>query len=149
MNAIAKLPEFDKLARIPSAQIPWLHARTPALAREVIWGARSGIDQVLTRRALKNKNPDMRRRVMPTLDYLREYKHADALPNVQSWFSGKWVNGDAYAAIVRRRAQLAAWPLMNLDIAAPANVSITLDLCGLQRDHENVSVDQLELVGNA
>jgi hypothetical protein len=129
MNAIARLPEFDLLASIPSAQIPWLSARTPALLREVVWGARSGMDQVLIRRAMKNRNPGMRQRVLPTLDYTKEYQRDNAVPNVRAWFSGKWLNGDKYVEIVRKRASLAAWPLMNLDIAGPANVSIILDLC--------------------
>lgn len=129
MNAIARLPEFDVLAAIPSAQIPWLSARAPALLREIVWGARSGMDQALTRRALKNRNPRMRRRVLPTLDYVKEYRRDNAVPNVQRWFSGKWLDGDKYVDIVKGRANLDTWPLMNLDIAAPANVSITLDLC--------------------
>jgi hypothetical protein len=133
MNAIARLPEFDQLAAIPSAQIPWLGARTPSLLREIVWGGRSGMDQVLTRRALKKKNPRMRQRVLPTLDYMREYRRDDTVSNVQAWFSGRWLNGDKYVDLVKRRAALSAWPLMNLDIAAPANVSILLDLC--KADH--------------
>jgi hypothetical protein len=129
MNAIARLPELDLLAGIPSAQIPWLSARAPSLLREIVWGARSGIDQVLIRRAMKNRDPRMRQRVLPTLDYTKEYQRDNAVPNVRAWFSGKWLNGDKYVDIVKRRASLTAWPLMNLDIAAPANVSIILDLC--------------------
>jgi hypothetical protein len=129
MNAIARLPEFDALAAVPSAQIPWLSARAPALLREMVWGTRSGIDQALIRRAMKHRDPTMRHRVLPALDYVKEYQRENAVPNVQSWFSGKWLNGDKYVDIVRRRASLDAWPLMNLDVAGPANVSIILDLC--------------------
>lgn len=143
MNAIARLPEFDVLAGIPSAQIPWVSGRAPAFLRELIWGMRSGTDQVLIRRALKKKNPAMRQRVLPTLDYMREYQRENAVPNVQQWFSGKWLDGDQYVDLVKRRANLDAWPLMNLDIAAPANVSITLDLCqSAQRLVDNASVNR-------
>ena len=38
------------------------------------------------------------------------------------------VDGYQYGDLVKRRANLDAWPLMNLDMRA-ANVSITLDLC--------------------
>lgn len=141
MNAIARLPEFDLLAKIPSAQIPWLSARTPALLREIVWGARSSLDQALIRRAMKNRDSKMRQRVLPTLDYMIEYQRADAASNVQSWFSGDWLTGSNYVEVVNRRASLAAWPLMNLDIAAPANVSIILDLCqGSQRFHRSASL---------
>lgn len=143
INAIARLPEFDVLAGIPSAQIPWVSGRAPALLREMVWGIRSGMDQALIRRALKRKDPAMRRRVLPTLDYVKEYQRENAVPNVQHWFSGKWLNGDKYVDIVKRRANLDAWPLMNLDIAAPANVSITLDLCQTsQRLVDNASVNR-------
>jgi hypothetical protein len=136
MNAIARLPEFDVLADIPSAQIPWLSARAPAPLREMVWGARSGIDQALTKRALKNKNPYMRQRVLPTLDYIKEYRRDNAVPNVRAWFSGRWLDGDKYVDIVKRRASMSAWPLMNLDIAAPANASILLDLCKPEQHSE-------------
>lgn len=140
MNAIALLPEFDVLARIPSAQIPWLNARTPAVLREAVWGARSGIDQVLIRRALKNRNPSMRQRVLPTLDYMKEYQRKDSAPNVRSWFSGDWVKGDRYIDLVMRRASLASWPLSNTDIAAAANVSLFLDLSRSDTRQDQITV---------
>ena len=129
MNAIIDLPEFDSLSRIPSAQIPFVSSRAPDLIRDVLWGLRSGLDQMLIKRTLKNKNVNGRQRVLRSLDYVKEYRRHTTTENVEGWFSGKFVKSGDYLRLVRERADLDAWTLINVDIAAPANVSITLDLC--------------------
>lgn len=131
MDAIAALPEFDRLVRIPSAQIPWVNARAPALLRELLWGARSGIDQLLIRRRMRQKDAERRQRVLPSLDYVREYRRPGTAEKVSEWFSGRWCSPAPYVLKVERRASLSSWPLINVDVVAPANVSLTLDLCRL------------------
>lgn len=128
MDEIATKPEFDRLARIPSAQIPWLGARVPALLRELIWGMRSGADQLLIKRVIKTQDPCKRQRVLPSVDYIREYRRPETIPTVKSWFSGKWINGEPWIKQTESRANLTHWPLINADIATAANVSILLDL---------------------
>lgn len=128
-NAIMRLPDFDALARIPSAQIPFVPSRTPDLVRDVLWGARSGLDQVLIRRSLKSKNPNARQRVLRSLDYVKEYRRESSAENIRSWFSEKYIKSDAYLKTFEDRANLNAWTLINVDLLAPANVSIILDLC--------------------
>ncbi len=129
MNAIIKLPEFDRLAQIPSAQIPFLNSRAPELIKDIFWGTRFGLDQLLIRRSLRTKNASRRQRVLRSLDYVKEYRRENSQLNVESWFSGKYIKSDDYLRIFRERAALNAWTLINVDIAAPANVSIILDLC--------------------
>ena len=129
MDAVARLPEFDLLAPIPSAQIPVLSARTPAMMRELTWGLRSGIDQVLIKRVMKSKDPRKRQRVLKSLDYIREYRRTYAVPRVGEWYSGRWVQGEPFVRLVMQRGELTSWPLINLDITAPANVSMVLDAC--------------------
>jgi hypothetical protein len=129
MDAIARLPEFDTLAETPSAQIPWVSARAPAFLRELIWGLRSGLDQWLIRRVMARKDPRGRQRVLRTTDLIAEYRREAVVPNVRDWFSGRWLDGALYVAVVEARACMEAWPLINADIAAPANTSILLDLC--------------------
>ena len=129
MNAIIKLPEFDRLAQIPSAQIPFLHSRAPDLIKDIFWGARFGLDQLLIRRSLRTRNAKARQRVLRSLDYVKEYRRENSRVNVESWFSGKYIKSDDYLRIFQERAALNAWTLINVDIAAPANVSIILDLC--------------------
>ncbi len=132
LDAIARLPELEKLARIPSAQVPWVSGLAPLFMRKLIWGFRSKVDQILIRRMLKAKNPNLRQRVLKSLDYVAEYRRPETIENVKSWFSGRWIKPDYYVELCRKRAALEAWPLINLDIAAPANVSVILDLCKLQ-----------------
>lgn len=129
MDAIARLPEFDALAPIPSAQIPWLSGRAPAPLRELLWGMRSALDQLLTRAVLRTKNAEKRQRVLRSLDYVKEYRRLDVDGKVNDWFSGRWLRPEGYLRVLRDRANLVAWPLINVDIVAPANVSILLDLC--------------------
>jgi hypothetical protein len=129
MDALARLPEFDRLGTIPSAQIPLLSARAPAMVRELAWGLRSGVDQVLIKRVMKSKDPGKRHRVLKSLDYIKEYRREYAVPRVRAWFSGKWVQGEPFARMALERGELSSWPLINLDITAPANVSMVLDAC--------------------
>ena len=129
MDALARLPEFDLLGRIPSAQIPFMSARAPAPVRELTWGLRSGLDQLLIRRLMKTKDPDKRQRVLRSLDFIKEYRRSDVLPTVREWFNGGWLQGEIYVKMARERAELSSWPLINLDITAPANVSMLLDAC--------------------
>ena len=129
MNAVTRLPELDVLAGIPSAQIPWLGARSPTFLRELLWGVRSGLDQALIRAILRSKNIRKRQRVLRSLDYIKEYRRDGVDSTVEEWFSGKWIKSEAYLQVVRNRANLLAWPLIGVDISAPANVSIILDSC--------------------
>ncbi len=146
MNAIIDLPEFDELSRIPSAQIPFVSSRTPGLIRDVLWGLRSGMDQMLIKRSLKNKNINGRQRVLPSLDYVKEYRRDTTAKNVEGWFSGRFIEGGDYLRIVRERAELDTWTLINVDVAAPANVSIILDLCRAESHRAAAKTDSVAVI---
>jgi hypothetical protein len=134
MNAIIRLPEFERLARISSAQIPFVSSRAPSFVKDFVWAARFGLDQILIKRTLKNKNANRRQRVLRSLDYVKEYRRASSAANVEKWFSGKNVKAENYLKIFRDRAALDAWTLINVDLAAPANVGIILDLCHAEKE---------------
>ena len=139
MNAIIRLPEFDRLARIPSAQIPLVSSRAPAFIKDVFWAARFGCDQILIRRTLRRKNAG-RQRLLRSLDYVREYRRERSASNVEGWFSGENIKSENYLRIFRERAALDTWTLINVDIAAPANASIILDLCRAEAASATASV---------
>jgi hypothetical protein len=130
MNSIMRLPEFDKLSSIPSAQIPFVSSRAPDLIKDLLWGLRSGVDQMLIKRSMIRKGPNNRQRVLKSLDYVSEYRREATSINVEGWFSGRYIDAGNYVQILRERAGLDTWTLINVDIAAPANVSMILDLCG-------------------
>ena len=136
ISAIAKLPDFNVLAKIPSAQIPWISARAPKLLSELLWGLRSRVDQLLIRRVLKCKDPNKRQRVLKSMNLIKEYRQRKVIPNVSEWFSGKWVRGEPYIQIVEDRANMKKWPLINSDITVVANVSIILDNCKITESAE-------------
>jgi hypothetical protein len=144
MNAIIRLPEFDSLARIPSAQIPFIGSRAPAVVRDVLWGTRSVLDKLLIKRTMKTKNAEGRQRVLPSLNYMKEYRRENTAANVENWFSGRYIKSENYRRVLRERAALNAWTLINVDIAAPANVSIILDLCSAESEIEEVEHHVLE-----
>lgn len=144
MNAILRLPEFDSLARIPSAQIPFVDSRAPAVVRDILWGTRSVLDKLLIKRTLKTKNADGRQRVLPSLDYVKEYRRENTAGHVENWFSGRYIKSENYLRVLRERAALNAWTLINVDIAAPANVSIILDLCLVESEIEQTEQHVLE-----
>ena len=129
LDAIGRLPELDRFARIPSATIPWVSLRAPSIVREGVWGARWAIDTMLTRRMLRRKDPNARQWAIPTENYLREYRRPESLDRVRSWFSGRWIDPDRFVGIARARASMESVPLITADITVPANVSLLLDLC--------------------
>jgi hypothetical protein len=129
VNAIAKLPDFEVLSRIPTAQIPWVSGRSPLQLRLAIWGLRSIADQWLIKRCISAKNPKLRRRVLKSFDLLGEYRREGVDECVRGWFSGRWLYSDKYIETVRRRSEFLNWPYVNMDITSSANLSITLDLC--------------------
>lgn len=132
MRAIAHLPELAELGRIPSAQIPYLNMRLPGILLDLMWGFRWRSDGFLTRRVLRKKNPSGKQRLVKSLNYLQEYRREGVVETVSSWFSMKWIKPDYYINRVQKRANLGTLPLINVDIATPANISLILDLCDPQ-----------------
>lgn len=128
MESISHLEEFRELSKIPSAQIPWFGNNFPFAFRNAIWAGRSMLDQIYIKRMMNNHDPNAKQRVLPSLNYVKEYQRASTIQRTTEWFSNEWIMSDSYLGIVENRGTLNAWPLINLDILAPANVSIFLDL---------------------
>jgi hypothetical protein len=129
MNSIIQLPELRAFASIPSAQIPWVGSLAPALIRELIWGFRFQADMLLTARAIRKRDATKRMRLLRTFDPVAEYRSADALDSVASWFSDRWIKRENFVRMARNRGALAVWPHVSIDIGLVANVSMMLDLC--------------------
>ncbi|MBN2474332.1 MAG: hypothetical protein JXB62_06975 [Pirellulales bacterium] len=127
MNAIARLDALKSLARIPSAQVPYLTMNAPSLLKELVWGGRSTIDQLLIRRKLGTRNHRARSRLLKSFDCICAYDNAARSGVVESWFSGRWFDPQPVIDTVRDRASLRAWPLPAHDIVGPANASKILD----------------------
>lgn len=127
MDEIARQGVLSGLQRLPTAQVPWAGADAPSLMLDALWYLRSTFDQHLTRRMLRRRDPTARQRLVPALNYIPEYRNADLL-QVRGWFDEKWIRPEAYLKRVEARANLAQWPLINLDVAAPACASVLAGL---------------------
>ncbi|MGQ9698832.1 MAG: hypothetical protein ACUVRO_12670 [Armatimonadota bacterium] len=129
LHEIQRLPAFSRLSSLPSAAIPFIPSSSPLRLKHFVWGARWFIDQQLIKQALKARNPEARLRVLKSLDLVRLYNHPEASERVRSWFSDKvFSDPQIFLDIVRDRATLAAWPLINGDIVGAASASILVDL---------------------
>ena len=128
MYHIQRLPELSAFSRIPSANAPFIPSSYPLWISDLIWAGRSTVDQWLIRRAIKARNAKARFRLMKTFNLVQLYNMPSASTNVESWFSGEFINPDAYLDIFNRRAQMQSWPLCNYDITSPASLSLMLDL---------------------
>jgi len=127
MNAIAALDAFRDLAKIPSAQIPFLSMKAPNILKEMVWAVRSGTDQILIRRMMRKKNCRVRSRVLKSFDLASAYRQAAKSGVVESWFSGDWFDPRPFLTLVSDRARLVEWPLVNYDVVGPASASMLLD----------------------
>lgn len=129
LHEIQRLPAFSQLSSLPSAAIPFIPSSCPLRLKHFVWGARWFIDHQLIKQALKARNLDVQLRVLKSLDLVALYNHPEAIERVRSWFSGNvFLDPEIFLNIVRNRAMLAAWPLINGDIVGAASASILVDL---------------------
>ena len=133
LDAIARLPEFRELSKIPSATIPWIGAKWPRPIREGVWFLRYKCDEILSLSAKRKRDPGQRQRLLRSMDYLQEYRRPETEEHVRAWFSGMWLRPDSHLDAVRARAEMKQRPFFNLDISVCAQISITLDLCQGER----------------
>lgn len=129
MDQLARIPELSELARVPSAQIPFVGALWPKTVRNLIWGARSKADLLLIRRMMKTKNRKGRQRVLPSTDFAGIYSDTHNRETLRSWFSGRWIRPEYYVDIFDARASLRVWPLENIHMLSVASKSLMLDMC--------------------
>lgn len=129
MHEIQKLPELRKLSRIPSAAIPFIPSNSPLVIKNLIWGFRSMIDQQLIKKGMNKKDKNARFRVLKTENLVKLYNHPEAENRINSYFkNNEIINAKNYTKLAKQRAELEAWPLINLDIMGPASTSILIDL---------------------
>lgn len=128
MDSIGTLPDLKLYGKIPAANIPWFGSNYPAVFRNAVWAARNRTDDYLMKRVLRTKDPSKRQYVVKNHNYLNEYLLPTTMPRVQSWYSGNWVNSKPFLKLVEQRQKMEAKPYFGVDLVAPANVSILLDL---------------------
>lgn len=129
LHEIQAHPDFSKLSQLPSAAIPIIPSNSPLFIKDIIWGARSIIDQKLINRAIKSKNKKGRMRLFKSINYVNLYNHPEAESRVKGWFMNySYIENNNFVKLVVDRANLDEWPLVNFDIVGPASTMILLDL---------------------
>lgn len=122
-QALIKRKVRTSLGRLPSAQVPYLPSSAPLVLKQLAWGLRAGLDQMLIRRMMKSKKPESRQRVVRSIDYRTLYAREDSVERVRSWFHGTLLSEEYFVKKTMARASMREWPLANIDIVAPANAA--------------------------
>jgi hypothetical protein len=122
------LPDLRPYSKIPNANAPFIPSSSPLWLSDLVWAARSMLDQRLIAHALKRRNMDGRMRVLKTHNIVHLYNLPGAYQKGVSWFSGQVINPERFLAEFRNRAEMKNWPVYNYDITAPASLSLMLDL---------------------
>ena len=87
------------------------------------------IDQQLIKKGMNKKDKNARFRVLKTENLVKLYNHPEAENRINSYFkNNEIINAKNYTKLAKQRAELEAWPLINLDIMGPASTSILIDL---------------------
>jgi len=129
LHEIQRLPTFSQLSALPSAAIPFVPSLSPLWLKRLVWGLRWFMDRELTKRALVNRDPTARLRLLKSLDLVKLYNHPEAIERVESWFAGGiFQDHQQFVERVRSRAHLDTWPVISTDVVGAASSSILVDL---------------------
>src|SRR5690606_37065416 len=66
--------ELQKYYRIPTNQSPFISQSAPDVIKFAVWGIRSILDQYLIRRLMRAKDPEMRYRFLPSINWVKVYQ---------------------------------------------------------------------------
>lgn len=127
LDAILRLPELRPLAKLPSANIPFVPSHYPRIVKDAVWGGRFLIDSLLTKRVLSRRTQSTRRRLLKSDDLIRLYRSPVSQTRADSWFSDQIIRKEPFIERIQKRASLEEHPLVNFDIVGAANTSILVD----------------------
>ena len=127
MDRMFRERELRDLARIPTAQVPYVSWSSNVYLKLFVWGVRSKTDQFLIRRMIKKKT-NTRHRVLKSIDWPGVYQQGGAVAAVSEWFEKDHINRKKLIGIVERRASLAEWVYSTFDIISPASLNLELEL---------------------
>jgi hypothetical protein len=121
------LKELRPFYRVPTAQAPFIPQTWPPSLKFVIWGLRAIADRELNRRMVKKLNPQLRYRLLDSLNWATIYQDESALENISSWFEKDFTGCKAkmLGAFTSRR-ELSSWPWWNIDIISAGSVNVEL-----------------------
>ncbi|MCB9201615.1 MAG: hypothetical protein H6604_01015 [Flavobacteriales bacterium] len=126
------IEELKKLNSIPTSQSPFVKRSYSSSLIFLSQGIRSNIDQFLIRRLMKNKNPQMRYRLLKSQNWVRVYQEPHVISTYKSYFSSldnRFLSEESRAIkLLKGRVGLIKWPLINSDLMSFASTATQIDL---------------------
>lgn len=111
------IPALKPYSKIPLVHTPYVRMSAPNFLKLLIWGLRSKADNFLIKRILKNKNPRLRYRLMPSINWVQVYQDKNMLNKMYEWFSNDCTKQkDKAMSLAEKRQKLQSWPVINSDI---------------------------------
>lgn len=123
--------DLKKLSKIPTAQVPVIPQYFPDILKFLVWGMRSGVDQFLIKRMMKNKEPGKKYRLLKSINWAQVYQDPDMEKKLRGYFEpnliGRGFFEDLYIQSIARK-NLERWPFANMDIINAASLNTELNL---------------------
>ncbi|MCM4154673.1 asparagine synthase-related protein [Gramella sp. AN32] len=123
--------DLKKFSKIPTGQIPIVPQNSPNFIKIPIWGLRSKIDELLVKRLMKKKNPDLRYRLFKSVNWVEVYQQKSVLQNFDDYYKDNNLTDkyyETYRDLTSRRQKLESWPFANMDIIAGAALNAEMNL---------------------
>ena len=132
MDAILKTNKSNKtLILIPTSQAPFVSQNAPKFFKFLSWGMRSYIDSFLIKRIMRNKNPKLRYRLLPSHNWVKTYIDEKNLEKFQDYFSNKEIGEIWYNKLVKNfnsKRKLETWPFTNTVFISASALNKELEL---------------------
>lgn len=131
INAIFKYnKECKNYCRISTAATPLIPQSSPLIISFIVRGLRNKIDGFLTKRILKQKNPNLKYRLINSLNWPKSYSENSYDVFVGEWFKPNHLGDIAKQCneMVKKRQTGDSWPLNSFDITSIASVNIQMKL---------------------
>lgn len=128
--------ELGDLASIPLSHTPGIKLSAPNFIKLPLWAIRSRADNFLIRRMMHKKNPNMRYRLMKSLDWPKIYQNENMLVRLSEWFSENYLGlRDETIKAALSRKNLKHWPVVTYDIVSLAVLELQYGLLISLKNH--------------
>ena len=121
--------DIRKMTKIPLTSVPYIPYSSPIFFSFIMQWIRNKVDIKLIRRKMRKSNPNLRTRLVNSINNYKLYRAGNSVEAVTTWFEnnhlGKLARG--CVDIVRNRKNGKSWPLSTFDITSIASVNIEMD----------------------
>ena len=129
MDAILKTNK--RLISLPTNQAPFVPQSAPKFFKFLSWGIRSYIDDILIKRIIKKRNPNLRYRLLPSYNWAKCYTSKANFHKFEAYFSSKEIGIIWYTKLANNlisKRELKTWPFTNTVFISASAVNKELEL---------------------